>query len=109
MKPRYKVDLPDAYWDNKLTTNEIFREIESHGSISSVIEETYHQSIQKFIILGDIEGLIEHLYEWSKFINELRQRKKGEIPNNKLINDSQSQFIEPQLLRFFAYMVLTLR
>ncbi len=103
------MDLPDAYWDNKLTTNEIFREIESHGSISSVIEETYHQSIQKFIILGDIEGLIEHLYEWSKFINELRQRKKGEIPNNKLINDSQSQFIEPQLLRFFAYMVLTLR
>ncbi len=104
------MDLPDAYWDNKLTTNEIFREIESHGSISSVIEETYHQSIQKFIILGDIEGLIEHLYEWSKFINELRQRKKGEIPNNKLmINDSQSQVIEPQLLRFFAYMVLVLR
>jgi len=66
--------------------------------------------VSKLLGMGDIEGLIEHLYEWSKFINELRQRKKGEIPNNKLmINDSQSQVIEPQLLRFFAYMVLTLR
>ena len=102
-KPRYTVDLPDAYWDNKLTANEIFREIESHGTISSVAEENYHQNIEKFIILGDIESLVNYIYECSKLISDIRQTK------NENKSDKRAQVVEPQLLRFFAHIVLALR
>ena len=102
-KPRYRVDLPDDYWNNKLTANEIFREIESHGTISSVAEETYHQNIQKFVLLADIESLIDYMYECSKLIADMNQTKNENNFHKK------AQVVEPQLLRFFAHIVLALR
>ena len=106
-KPRYRVDLPDVYWDNKLNANEIFREIESQGSVSSLVEESYHQTVQKFVILGEIESLIEYIYEISKVINDLRRTKKLQKSEDK--SEQKEQVVEPQMLRFFAHLVLTLR
>ena len=106
-KPRFRVDLQDEYWDNKLTANEIFREIESHGTISSVAEDSYHQIVQKFTILDQTDELIDRIYEWSKRINDLRQTKSED--RIALKSEQKAQVVEPQLLRFFAHIVLALR
>ncbi|XP_054153738.1 nuclear pore complex protein Nup107-like [Oppia nitens] len=106
-KPRFTIDLPDLYWDNQLNSNQIFREMETHGSLSSLVEETYHQNIQKFIILCDIDGLIDYMYECSKFVADMRPTKVETRSGRK--SEKKELIVNPQLLRFFAHLVLTLR
>ena len=100
-KPRFRVDLPDAYWDNKLSAEEIFREIESRASGHAMPEERCHQSVQKLVVLQDIEALIDLVYECAKAIADSRLTKRE--------TKAENQVVEPQLLRFFAHLVLALR
>lgn len=112
-KPRYVTELPDSYWDGKLSADQIFREIEAKGSDSGLIEEIYHQTIQKYVILNEVGLLIDQMYEWSKLIVDLRQQKKEERQTQSgplnVYPDTQTQTVGPQMLRFFAHMVLFLR
>merc|ERR550534_2316026 len=83
--------LPQQYWAKLLEPQEIFKEIGAsvHESIRMQSKDWYHL-IQKFIILGDISGLIETIYSWLKGEND------GDAP--------------PQhLLRLMAHIVLFLR
>ncbi|XP_019626310.1 PREDICTED: nuclear pore complex protein Nup107-like [Branchiostoma belcheri] len=59
--------LPPAYWDRVLTPEAIFKELQSspHEGVQSEAEEPFH-IIQKYIILGDVDGLIETMSEWIK-------------------------------------------
>ncbi|CAG2104167.1 unnamed protein product [Medioppia subpectinata] len=93
-KPRFNVDLPDVYWDNKLTAGDVFREIESRGTVSAVVEESYHQNIQKFVILGDVDSLVNYVYDCAKAVTDKK---------------SLSDTTFAHLLRFFAHLVLSLR
>lgn len=96
-KPRFRVDLPDTYWDNKLTAADIFREIESRTSESVSPEEYFHQSVQKFIILGDIEGLIDFAYDNARALTEAKSERRAEEAS------------DVHLLRFSAHLMLALR
>lgn len=164
-QPRTTVQLPDAYWDYKLSAEEIFREVNcsttaSAGGISNsfsgvekagtggggafslqIEEEEYHQKVEQLIILGQVEQLVDRLYEWSKTIAGRREaRARGKLleqQQQQSVNASFSLFgggdglkkkpilaanrakeeeeeelakvVEPNLLRFFAHLVLALR
>ncbi|XP_035671909.1 nuclear pore complex protein Nup107-like [Branchiostoma floridae] len=80
--------LPPAYWDKVLTPEAIFKELQSspHDGVKSEAEEPFH-TIQKYIILGDVDGLIETMSEW--------------------INGDSSP--HQHLVRFMAHLVLFFR
>lgn len=84
---RELVNLPGEYWEKNLTTRNVFREIEANEDMQLEANALYHM-IQKYIILGDIPGLIELLYERVKL---------------------NSQEITLHTLRFMAHFVLFLR
>ena len=163
-QPRTTVQLPDAYWDYKLSAEEIFREVNcsttsAGGGISNsssgvekagtggggafslqIEEEEYHQKVEQLIILGQVETLVDRLYEWSKTIagrREARARgvlleqqqqqqqsvnasfslfgggdglKKPVLASNRAKEEEElAKVVEPNLLRFFAHLVLALR
>ncbi|XP_054721117.1 nuclear pore complex protein Nup107-like [Uloborus diversus] len=58
-------DMPVDYWDKILDVEEIFQELESNQSeeIQSGSKSVLH-IIQKYIILGNLDGLIEEMYSW---------------------------------------------
>ncbi|XP_052773924.1 nuclear pore complex protein Nup107-like [Mya arenaria] len=78
-------NLPGEYWEKNLNAKTVFREIEANESLKQEAYELHH-IIQKYIILGDITGLVDVLYE----------RVTG--PD-----------ISPHTLRFLAHFVLFLR
>ncbi|KAL4231420.1 hypothetical protein ACF0H5_008997 [Mactra antiquata] len=61
--------LPGEYWEKNLTTKSVFKEIEAAEMIQREAGSIYHQ-IQKYIILGDIPGLIQLLYDHIKLHKE---------------------------------------
>lgn len=79
--------LPGEYWEKNLTTRSVFREIEANDMMQKEANSLYNL-IQKYVILGDIPGLIELLYE----------RVKQHGPDISLHS-----------LRFMAHFVLFLR
>ncbi|XP_045190526.2 nuclear pore complex protein Nup107-like [Mercenaria mercenaria] len=79
--------LPGEYWEKNLTTRSVFKEIEANDVMQKEAGGLYHL-IQKYVILGDVSGLLDLLYE--------RVRQQG-------------QDISLHTLRFMAHFVLFLR
>ncbi|XP_071946687.1 nuclear pore complex protein Nup107-like [Antedon mediterranea] len=57
--------LPDNYFDKLLTTNKIFQDLQAFPSedIEMQSKQKYHL-IQKYLILGEIDALVEEMGEW---------------------------------------------
>ncbi|XP_033633061.1 nuclear pore complex protein Nup107-like [Asterias rubens] len=82
-------DLPASYFDKELTAFRIFQELQSHPKqIVELQSKERHHVIQKYIILGDIDALIEEMGEW--------------------LSDDVSR-PSHHLVRFMAHVVLFLR
>lgn len=79
--------LPGEYWEKNLTTRSVFKEIEANEVMQKESMGLYHL-IQKYVIVGDISGLLDLLYE--------RVRQQG-------------QDVSLHALRFMAHFVLFLR
>lgn len=60
-------ELPFSYWDKVMSAESIFREIQSSASdeVRTGSRKRFH-ILQKYIILGDVDALIEEIYEWVK-------------------------------------------
>ncbi|XP_078310529.1 nuclear pore complex protein Nup107-like [Crassostrea virginica] len=79
--------LPEEYWDQPSDPETIFRQIEASESAQRESQDFYHV-IQKWVILGDVEKLLETMAQWIR------------VHENSL----------PQhLLRFMAHVVLFIR
>ncbi|XP_063963328.1 nuclear pore complex protein Nup107-like isoform X1 [Lytechinus pictus] len=81
--------LPQGYYTKDLTLPKIFQELHAHPNqkVESQAKEKLHL-IQKYIILGDIDTLLEEMSEWLREINPR--------PSHHLV-------------RFMAHLALTLR
>ncbi|XP_033126443.1 nuclear pore complex protein Nup107-like isoform X2 [Anneissia japonica] len=57
--------LPDNYFDKLLTTTKIFQDLQAFPSeeIEMQSKQKYHM-IQKYLILGEVDALIEEMGEW---------------------------------------------
>lgn len=116
--PRSNIELPESYWNNKLSPEEIFKELGVqtfsnslvHSNFDSRIGENYHQVIQKYLILDNLDLLVDHVYEWTKGIQNSREKYFKSSPESKS-DDEQEWFniVEPNLLRFFAHLMIVLR
>ncbi|KAK9876612.1 hypothetical protein WA026_013990 [Henosepilachna vigintioctopunctata] len=56
--------LPDWYWDQRMSLDEVFRKLEatySNDNTHSILPE---HIIQKFIILDNVNELINHMVDW---------------------------------------------
>lgn len=136
LRSRSNIELSDSYWDNRLSPEEIFRELETQiggglsGGFATSVEEQQHQVMVKSVILAQIGPLVDHLYEWAKAIQTSRERRTKqshqceELPNRSLFLSSKSstsswsvseeesvraKIIEPNQLRQFAHLVICLR
>lgn len=58
-------DIPVEYWDKVLDIEDIFQELEACDSndVKSESKSVLH-IMQKYIILNDLDGLIEEMYSW---------------------------------------------
>lgn len=119
LTPRSNIDLAEAYWNSKLSVDDIFNELESIGT--SVLtegfhcrtEEKYHRIIQKLLMLGQIDKLLLQVYDWAKAIQDRRETrsKKDKVSLHKLCpedTDEVVNVVEPNLLRFFAHLMMLL-
>lgn len=79
------VDMPDKYWNNKMTMEEIFDELSARDNIRMVAQHKM-TIIRKYLILDDIQELTRNLKDW---LDDLK-------------NDGQ-------MLRFVAHIVLFMR
>ncbi|XP_060066692.1 nuclear pore complex protein Nup107-like [Ylistrum balloti] len=84
---RQLVSMPSEFWDQSSDAESVFRRLEAYENISKEGLRWYHV-IQKWIILGDTEKLIEVMAGW--------------------VRDEQLK-IPQHLLRFMAHLVLFLR
>lgn len=90
-------DYPQEFYDNYQDIKTIFKSIKDQKLLSPFKEATIHQTVQKFLILNDIDGLLNQLGDWCE---------KLEYDNNLAENDGA---VSPHFLRFFAHVVLFLR
>ncbi|KAK2163756.1 hypothetical protein LSH36_74g00028 [Paralvinella palmiformis] len=83
------VDMPSDYWDKLLTVEKIFNDIKacSNQNVQQDLK-SYFSTIEKYIILGDSDHLIEEMYDWCK--------------------EDMDQ-LAPHALRFMAHLVLFFR
>ncbi|XP_030848911.1 nuclear pore complex protein Nup107-like isoform X1 [Strongylocentrotus purpuratus] len=81
--------LPQGYYTKDLTPPKIFQELHAHPNqkVEAQAKEKLHL-IQKYIILGDIDTLLEEMSEWL--------RENNPRPSHHLV-------------RFMAHLALTLR
>lgn len=91
------IEYPQEFYDNYQNVKSIFESIRDLKIISPYKEATIHQTVQKHIILNDMEGLLNQLQDWCRFLD---------YDNNFADND---EAISPQFLRFFAHIILFLR
>ncbi|XP_065828197.1 nuclear pore complex protein Nup107-like [Oscarella lobularis] len=85
-RPRRRhVDLPESYWNQNFTPEEVFRRIEQNMDDSHDMVNKFHV-VQKHIILDDIPGLLSVFEDW-------------------LTQNSASAY----MLRFMTHLVLFLR
>lgn len=87
------IDLPQEFYDSYQNLEDIFQSMKNQKIVSPFKEATIHQTIQKFFILGDIDGLINQLANWCTTLDY----------------DTTGGAISPQFLRCFAHIVLFLR
>lgn len=90
-------DFPKEFYDNYQDINGIFKSMKDLKIVSPFKEATIHQTVQKHLILNDIDGLLIQLDEWCTTLD---------YENNL---SEHSGAISPQFLRFFAHIVLFLR
>lgn len=79
--------MPEKYWDGKISMEQIFAELDANKNL--IVKSTGRSTmaiIQKLLILDDISGLMEHM-------------------NCRL----DSEDTTPQILRFFAHLVMFIR
>ncbi|GFX38364.1 nuclear pore complex protein Nup107 [Trichonephila clavipes] len=58
-------ELPFDYWDKILDMEEIFQELAASNSHEVRTEsQNHHHILQKYVILDDLGGLIEEMYNW---------------------------------------------
>ncbi|XP_070540867.1 nuclear pore complex protein Nup107-like [Ptychodera flava] len=57
--------LPSSYWVKNLTPESIFQELQAYPNelVKMQSKQPFHV-IQKYIILGDVDGLIEEMNDW---------------------------------------------
>lgn len=107
------MELPEAYWDNRLAPVEIFQELETQGAGSGVpLEEEYHQTIVQLIVLGKIDELVDRLFEWAKTIQTRREQRSNLNPRlsefASSLEEEEAKVVEPNLLRLFAHLGIVL-
>lgn len=90
---RSLIDMPQEFYDNYQSLDDIFRSMREHKVVSPYKEATIHQAVQKHFILNDIDGLLNQLSEWCSTLDF----------------DNNEGSMSPQFLRFFAHIVLFLR
>ncbi|XP_046851291.1 nuclear pore complex protein Nup107-like [Xenia sp. Carnegie-2017] len=80
-------NLTSEYWDQVLTQEKIFKELHysKNEAVRDASNSQYH-IIQKYIIINDIDGLVEEMYGW--------------------VRDGTSS---SHMLRFMAHFILLLR
>lgn len=81
------LDMPQKYWDNKMTLEEIFDELSAHKNIA-VRDIAKHRMtiIRQYIVLDDIPELMRNVNTW---LEDLKQ--------------------DGQMLRFITHIVLFMR
>ncbi|XP_067133946.1 nuclear pore complex protein Nup107 [Centruroides vittatus] len=80
--------LPSTYWDKTLTNEQIFQELQaSVSNITQMKSTNYYHVMQKYIILDNVEALVEEMYKWS----QMQPRPSS------------------HLLRFMSHVILFLR
>lgn len=90
-------DYPQEFYNNYQDIHGIFRSIQDQKLLSPFKEATIHQTVQKYFILNDYNGLLNQLSDWCDRLD---------YDNNLADND---EAVSPQFLRFFAHIVLFLR
>ncbi|KAK3932188.1 Nuclear pore complex protein Nup107 [Frankliniella fusca] len=80
---REYAEMPEKYWQKDLTLEEIFEQLRKHQSCRDEAMKPDHQ-VQELLILEKIGPLLNRMEEWSMDCG-------------------------PQMLRFFAHLVLVLR
>lgn len=94
---RTLADYPEEFYENYQDINSIFKSISDLNLVPPFIEATIHQTVQKYFILNDIDGLLNQLNDWCTTLDY----------DNNLAENNEA--ISPQFLRFFAHIVLFLR
>eukprot|EP00058_Branchiostoma_floridae_P018192 XP_002603681.1 hypothetical protein BRAFLDRAFT_235541 [Branchiostoma floridae] len=84
--------LPPAYWDKVLTPEAIFKELQSspHDGVKSEAEEPFH-IIQKYIILGDVDGRDQSLLLLGMYMTGLLEKFLMYCPT--LIDAGETQLV----------------
>ena len=90
---RELINLPQEFYTNYQSLDEIFKSIRDQNIVSTFKEATIHQAVQKYLILNDVEGLLKQLAEWCSVLNY----------------DNREGSVSPHFLRCFAHVVLFLR
>lgn len=114
---RSSVELPPEYWQNTRNFDDIFRQIEvfEKGKLLSE-EENCHYNVQKFIILGDIDGLLQFMVDWARGTprtEELRPHHLRFFSHvalflmevDLLSNESQKNFLTTILEEYLSYLI----
>jgi len=94
---RNLTDYPQEFYENYQSLRSIFKSIKELKIVSPFKEATIHQTVQKYFILNDINGLLNQLEDWCHNL---------EYDNNLAENN---EAISPQFLRCFAHIILFLR
>lgn len=94
---RHLTDYPPEFYDNFQDARQIFKSIADLKIVSPFKEATIHQTVQKHMILNDVDGLLNQLEDWCRALDY----------DNNLVENSEA--VSPQFLRFFAHVVLFLR
>lgn len=87
------IELPQEFYDNYQNIGGIFQSIKNQKIISPFKEATIHQTVQRYLILGDIDSLLNQLADWC----------------TSLDYDTTEGAVSPHFLRCFAHIVLFLR
>lgn len=87
------IDLPEEFYANYQNFENIFKSIRDQKIVSQFKEATIHQTIQRYLILNDISGLLNQLMEWCSVFEF----------------DNLEGSVSPHFLRCFAHLVLFLR
>ncbi|KAK6618853.1 hypothetical protein RUM43_013244 [Polyplax serrata] len=90
------VDMPISYWNNILSLEEIFNELNaSKNSIVRKDATTPDHLVQKYLILDQIPQLMEEVSKW--------------IQGSDMSVGNDFEAISPHFLRFLTHLVLFLR
>lgn len=85
MSSKSYVEMPDKYWKNKMSIEEIFTDLSTRDNIRAVAEDKM-TIIQKCLILDDVQELMRNINQW---LDDLKT--------------------DGQMLRFIAHIVLFMR